>query len=59
LVVIKNEWLLNAVHLRQETMKEGVEEYIRYYNHERRHTTLGDLTAINDEKIQSQVSSYA
>jgi putative transposase len=40
----KNEWLLNIVHLTRGMMKMDVEEYIRYYNHERLHTTLGDLT---------------
>jgi len=29
---IKDEWLLNVVHLKRETMKEDVEGYIRYYN---------------------------
>ena len=35
-----------------------VEEYIRYYNHERLHTTLGDLTLINYGNLQSQVSGW-
>ncbi|PSX20489.1 IS3 family transposase [Photobacterium kishitanii] len=56
---LKHEWLLNIVHLTRESMKQDVEEYIRYYNHERLHTTLGDLTPINYEKSQSQVSSCA
>ncbi len=53
---LKNEWLLNIVHLTREAMKEDVVEYIRYYNHERLHTTLGDLTPIDYEKSQSKVS---
>lgn len=56
---LKHEWLLNIVHLTRESMKQDVEEYIRYYNHERLHTTLGDLTPINYEKLQSQVSDCA
>ena len=56
---LKHEWLLNIVHLTLESMKQDVEEYIRYYNHERLHTTLGDLTPINYEKLQSQVSVCA
>ena len=40
-------------------MKMAVEEYIRYYNHERMHTTLGNLTPINYDKLQSQVSGWA
>lgn len=53
---LKNEWLLNVVHLTREGMKRDVEEYLRYYNLERLHTTLGDLAPINYEIIQSRVS---
>ncbi|MBD1575720.1 transposase, partial [Vibrio sp. S11_S32] len=56
---LKNEWLLNVVYLTRDAMKEDVEEYIRYYNHERLHTMLGDLTPIDYEKLQSQVSYWA
>ena len=56
---LKNEWLLNVVHLTRDAMKIDTEEYIRYYNHERLHTTLGDLTPINYENLQSQVSGCA
>ena len=56
---LKHEWLLNIVHLTRESMKQDVEEYIKYYNHERLHTTLDDLTPIKYEKLQSQVSGYA
>ena len=53
---LKNEWLLNIVHFTREAVKEDVIEYIRYYTHERLHTTLGDLTPIDYEKLQSKVS---
>ncbi|GLS92424.1 hypothetical protein GCM10007916_34950 [Psychromonas marina] len=56
---LKNEWLLNVVHLARDAMMMDTEEYIRYYNHERLHTTLGDLTPINYENLQSQVSGWA
>ena len=56
---LKNEWLFNIIHLTREAMKMDVEDYIRYYNHERLHTTLGDLTPINYEQLQSQVSGCA
>ena len=46
---LKHEWLLKVVHLTRESMKLDVEEYIRYYNHERLHTTQGDLTPISYE----------
>ena len=49
---LKHEWLLNVVHLTRESMKLDVEEYIRYYNHERLHTTLDNLTPISCEKLQ-------
>jgi len=55
---LKNEWLLNIVHLTCEMMKMDVKEYICYYNHQRLHTTLGDLTPINYENLQSQVSGW-
>tara|TARA_R110001592_G_scaffold323669_4_gene603091 strand:- start:1409 stop:1687 length:279 start_codon:yes stop_codon:yes gene_type:complete len=56
---LKNEWLLNVVYLTRGTMKMDVEEYNRYYNHERLHTILGNLTPINYETLQSQVSGWA
>jgi putative transposase len=49
--------VLSLVHLTRETMKMDTEEYIRYYNHGRLHATLGDLTPISYENLQSQVSS--
>ena len=55
---LKNEWLLNIVHLTRDSMKMDVKEYIRYYNHERLHTALGDLTPINYENLQSQLSGW-
>ena len=47
---LKNEWLLKVTHLTRESMKIDVQKYIRYYNHERLHTTLGDLTPVAYEK---------
>ena len=55
---LKNEWLLNIVHLTPETRKMDVEEYIHSYNHERLHITLGYLTPIDYENLQSQVSCW-
>ena len=46
---LTNECGLNVVHLIRDAMKMGTEEYICNYNHARFHTTLGDLTPINDE----------
>ena len=55
---LKHEWLLRVVHLTRESMKLDVEEYIRYYNLERLHTSLGDLTPSSYQKSQSKVSSW-
>ncbi len=43
-------------YLTRESMKLDANEYIKYYNHERLHTTLGNLTPINYEKLQNEVS---
>ncbi len=53
----KHEWLLNVIHLTRDTMKEDVEAYIRYYNHDRLHTANGNLSPINFEKSQLKVSN--
>lgn len=42
--------------LMRDAMRMDVEEYIRYYTHERLHTALDDLTPINYENSQSQIS---
>lgn len=54
---LKHEWLLNVTHLTRDTMKEDVETYIRYYNHDRLHTANGNLSPINFEKSQLKVSN--
>ena len=41
---LKHEWLLKVYHLTRENMKKDVEAYIKYYNRERLHTSLGDLS---------------
>ena len=56
---LKNEWLLKVIHLTRESMKIDVQKYIRYYNHERLHTTLGDLTTVAYEKRNLKVSNFS
>ena len=56
---LKHEWLANVIHLTRESMRLDVNGYIKYYNHERLHTTLGNMTPINYEKLQNQVSGWA
>jgi len=55
---LKHEWFMNVVHLSRESMKKDVEAYIRYYNQDRLHTTLGDLSPISYEKLQLKVSCW-
>ena len=46
---LKHEWLLKVSHLTRESMRKDVEDYIRYYNLERLHTSLGDMTPVEYE----------
>ena len=40
-------------------MKIDVQNYIRYYNHERLHTTLGDISPVAYEKRIIKVSNFS
>ncbi len=53
---LKNEWLLKVYHLTRQGMKQDVEQYIRYYNHERLHSANGDLTPVEFETKMSRNS---
>ncbi|QGP53204.1 putative transposase OrfB [Piscirickettsia salmonis] len=53
---LKNEWLLNVVHLTRESMAEDVKAYIRYYNHDRLHTANEYLSPVNFENSRKKVS---
>jgi putative transposase len=56
---LKYEWLLKVIHLTRESMKIDVQKYIRYYNHDRLHTTLEDLTPVAYEKRNLKVSNFS
>lgn len=56
---LKYEWLLKVIHLTRESMKIDVQKYIRYYNHDRLHTTLGDVTPVAYEKRNLKVSNFS
>lgn len=61
---LKNEWLLKVYHLTRQGMKQDVEQYIRYYNHERLHSANGDLAPVEfemktSENSQIKVSGFA
>lgn len=53
---LKNEWLLKVYHLTRQGMKQDVEQYIRYYNHERLHSANGDLAPVEFEMSKLNVS---
>jgi putative transposase len=53
---LKHEWLATVRHATRETMKADVNNYIRYYNGTRLHSTLGYQTPIGYEKSQVKVS---
>lgn len=55
---LKHEWLIKVIHLTRESMKIDVQNYIRYYNHERLHTTLGDIPPVAYEKRKIKVSNF-
>ena len=41
---LKYEWLTNVIHLTRDSMTNDVNDYIRYYNGARLHSTLGYKT---------------
>ena len=56
---LKNEWLLKVYHLSRQTMKQDVEHYLRYYNHDRLHSANEDLSPVDFEMSQVKVSGFA
>jgi putative transposase len=56
---LKNEWLLKVQHLTREGMKKDVQQYIKYYNHDRLHTSNGDISPVNFELSLKKVSGWS
>lgn len=56
---LKNEWLLNIIHLTKLGMMKDVGEYIKYYNYKRLHSTLGYETPAAYEKCSTKVSGIS
>jgi len=52
---LKHEWLTNVIHLTREGMINDVNNYIRYYNGTRLHSTLGYETPNEYENSQINV----
>lgn len=53
---LKREWLTGNIYVNRESAVADVRAYIAYYNSRRLHTTLGDVTPIEFEKVLSRVS---
>lgn len=53
---LKNEWLLNIIHLTKIGIMKDVGQYIKYYNYKRLHSTLGYETPADYEKCNTKVS---
>jgi len=54
---LKNEWLLHVYHLTRNSMQIDVEKYIKYYNSERLHTTLNDMSPIEFENVREKCAA--
>ena len=54
---LKNEWLLHVSHQSRHSMQVDVEKYIKYYNYERLHTTLNDMSPIEFESVKEMCAA--
>ena len=54
---LKNEWLLHVPHPSRNSMQMDVEKYIKYYNAERLHTTLNDMSPIEFENVKEMCAA--
>ena len=55
---LKHDWLFKVPQPTREHMKKDVAAYMRYYNQDRLHSTNGDMSPINFENSQLNVSSF-
>ena len=56
---LKHEWMFKDIHLTRESIKIDVHKYIRYYNYDRLHNALGDVTPVAYEKRNLKVSNFS
>lgn len=56
---LKHEWLANVVHLTREGMANDVQQYMKYYNYDRLHTSNGNMSPVKFEFSQMKVSVAA
>jgi transposase InsO family protein len=55
---LKREWLTGNVYQTRESAIADTHSYIGYYNTQRIHTTIGDMTPIEFEKELNKVSGF-
>ena len=56
---LKHDWILKAQHATYECMAADVAAYMKYYNLKRLHTSNGDMTPVEYENYQLNVSTWA
>lgn len=56
---LKHDWILKVAQPTRDHMKQDVADYIRYYNNDRFHTSNGDMSPVNYELSQMNVSGNA
>lgn len=53
---LKYDWILKAPQPTRKHMKQNVAAYMKYYNLDRLHTSNGDISPVNYEDSQFNVS---
>ena len=53
---LKHDWIFKVAQPTREYMKLDVAAYMRYYNQERFHSSNGDMSPVNSENSQIEVS---
>lgn len=56
---LKHDWLFKVAQPTREHMRHDVNEYMRYYNGERLHSAIGDMTPIKYENSLKSVSGFS
>ena len=54
---LKSEWVYLTYYRSYEEARTDVFDYIRFYNHQRRHSTLGYLTPVEFGRRRSVLSA--
>jgi transposase InsO family protein len=54
--IFKHEYSYRHVFANMEELRVGVEGYIHFYNHERRYSTVGNVSSVAHELALTQVA---